>query len=59
MTTTYYFTEVEMFGDTKQIILFKDNNATLWSIPDDPNNADHQNYLSWVEAGNTPQEWTP
>jgi len=48
-----------MFGDTKQIILFKDNNATLWSIPDDPNNADYQNYLSWVEAGNTPQEWTP
>jgi hypothetical protein len=59
MTTTYYFTEVEMFGNTKRIIMFKDNDATLWSIPDDPNNTDYQKYLSWVEAGNTAQELIP
>ena len=59
MTTMYYFTDVEMFENTKRTILFKDHNATLWSIPDDPNNTDYQNYLSWVEAGNTAQEWIP
>lgn len=26
-------------------------------IPLDPNNTDYQNYLSWVEAGNTAPVW--
>jgi hypothetical protein len=25
-----------------------------WSIPFDPANTDYQEYLKWVEAGNTP-----
>lgn len=25
-----------------------------WSIPFDPDNTDYQQYLKWVEAGNTP-----
>ena len=27
-----------------------------WSIPSDPANADYQEYLRWLEAGNKPQE---
>lgn len=28
-------------------------------IPHEPLNADYQDYLAWVAAGNTAQEWQP
>jgi len=28
-------------------------------IPCDPANADYQQYLAWVEAGNTAEPWEP
>ena len=29
--------------------------ADNWSIPFDPANGDYQQYLAWLEAGNTPE----
>lgn len=29
------------------------------SIPADPDNRDYQEYLAWVEAGNTPEPYEP
>ena len=28
-------------------------------IPSEPLNADYQDYLAWVAAGNTAEEWQP
>jgi len=36
---------------TEQVIRLKDNAA----IPFDPNNFDYQEYLKWLEEGNTPE----
>jgi len=30
-------------------------NNVYYSIPFDPENTDYQEYLKWVEAGNTPE----
>jgi len=33
----------------------KEENGILYSIPFDPDNTDYQEYLRWLEAGNTPE----
>ena len=41
-------------GETKEddvVIRLPDNAA----VPKDNNNSDYQEYLAWIEAGNTPQ----
>ena len=35
-------------------VIKKDENGQSWGIPFDPANTDYQEYLKWVEAGNTP-----
>ena len=36
--------------------VFKTNeDGTISSIPFDPANTDYQQYLAWLEAGNTPE----
>jgi hypothetical protein len=54
----YYFTDVEMFDTTKRIVMFRDADNTLWSIPDDPANSSYKTYLAWLAEGNTPEEWS-
>lgn len=49
---TYHTRQTE-YGLT---VIVKNN--TQW-IPCDPANADYQDYLAWVEAGNTAEPWEP
>lgn len=55
-TYTYKLMNVtdSITGETKEddvVIRLPDNAA----VPKDNNNSDYQEYLAWIEAGNTPQ----
>ena len=55
-TYTYKLINVtdSITGETKEddvVIRLPDNAA----VPKDNNNSDYQEYLAWVEAGNTPE----
>ena len=41
-------------GVTTQIIIRTDGPDAYTSIPMNPENADYQTYLKWLEEGNTP-----
>ena len=41
-----------IFGDSGGIYIPETNTA----VPTDPNNKDWQEYLEWLEEGNTPEE---
>lgn len=51
-----YFIEKPLLGDDN-IIMVIDNVISF--IPNDIANSDYQNYLAWLEEGNTPEEWKP
>jgi len=43
-------------GNLDSIFMYDDADATVnLSIPLDPANTDYQEYLEWVDAGNTPE----
>jgi len=48
----YLVTNTNIMGEDVEIITLKDENSTIWCIPQDPANKDYQAYLSWVAEGN-------
>ena len=40
-----------VYGD---IVIFV-NGEMEWTVPEDPANTDYQNYLAWIEEGNSPE----
>ncbi len=50
MTYTYKKIKPIVTGDTVGAVIRKEDNAC---IPFDTGNTDYQEYLAWVEAGNT------
>lgn len=43
-------------ANNKIVVLRNDDGSTLW-IPMDEANSDYQQYLAWLEEGNTPEPW--
>ena len=41
--------------DNKPNSVLRNDNRGICSIPFDPDNIDYQEYLAWVEEGNTPE----
>ncbi len=55
MAITYKLKKSSM-QDTATSVLREDDSDIKLSIPlNDPSNTDYQEYLKWVEAGNTPE----
>ncbi len=55
MATRYkLYKDHPVFGPRKSIQRTTDD-GIVSSIPGDPNNTDYQEYLSWLDAGNTPE----
>ena len=51
MTIQYKLQKSQMTGEVCAITIV----GQLISIPMNPDNTDYQQYLAWLEAGNTPQ----
>jgi len=51
MTITYKLNR-DLFGEVNSVIK-TDDTEYLRSIPFDPDNTDYQEYLKWVDEGNT------
>ena len=43
------------FGNIANCVLLKHEDGSSSSIPFDPANTDYQQYLKWLEEGNTPE----
>ena len=50
----YQLVDQILYGQTYQEIVGLDSAGKKYFIPDDPANTDYQNYLDWLEQGNTP-----
>ena len=53
MTIKYKKYPKDKYGEEIPSIQKTTENGTIWSIPFDPANTDYQEYLKWVEEGNT------
>ena len=40
--------------DVSSVLLY-DESGMIYNIPFDPDNVDYQEYLKWLEEGNTPE----
>ena len=48
--------DLPLFGQVEQLIGI-DEQQTVWWIPQDEASNLYQQYLAWLEAGNTPEPW--
>jgi hypothetical protein len=55
---TFYFIDVESYGQTQRHIVqqLEDGSGLSFPLTDDNPNTDA--YLAWIEEGNTAEEWT-
>ena len=44
-----------LYGD----VILKLSDDVVSFVPADESNSDYQQYLAWLELGNTPEEWQP
>jgi hypothetical protein len=51
--TKKYFTQENFHG----ISIIMIENGVVSFVGKDPANTDYQQYLAWLEAGNTPEPW--
>jgi len=56
MSDFMYYTHSSPSGNITYIL--KDE-SSITMFPDDERNRHYQEYLAWLEEGNTPQEWKP
>ena len=57
MKTFYYKNKSNNFSkrnNINYIICYKDENNVEWGVPISNSNTDYQEYLKWIEEGNTP-----
>lgn len=55
--SNYYISHNSITNEPTSIVL--NNDGVFSFIPFDDNNIDYQQYLSWVEEGNTAPVWIP
>jgi hypothetical protein len=45
------------YPDTDKEMIVEIGDGWIKWVPSNPANSDYQQYLAWLEEGNTPEEW--